>query len=60
MGCEAREIKLVFYMDDGRIVGQYHERLQDALTVTVAVLYRMGLEANHEKTNVIVFTPGFI
>ena len=60
MVCEARERNLVFYMDDGSIVGRDHEWLQDALTVMVAVLYRMGLEDNHEKTNVMVCTPGFI
>ena len=41
--------KLVFYADDRRIAGWDHEWVQDALTVTVAMLGRMGLETNLEK-----------
>ena len=33
MGGRARN--LIFYTDDGRIEGQYHEWVQDALTVLV-------------------------
>ena len=49
MGWEAGENNLVFYADDGRIVGRDHEWVQDALTVTVAMFRRMGLETNLEK-----------
>ena len=37
MGWAAGERNLVFYADDGSIAGQYHEWLQDTLTVTVAM-----------------------
>ena len=60
MGCAAGERILVFYADDGRIVGRYHEWIQDALTVTVVMFSRMGLDANLKKTKVMVCTPGFI
>ena len=43
------ERNFVFYTDDRRIVGWDHEWVQDALTVTVAMLGRMGLETNLEK-----------
>ena len=60
MGWAAGERNLVFYVDDGRIVGQYHEWVQDALTMTVAMFLRMGLETNLEKTKAMVCTPGLI
>ena len=56
----AGEIYLVFYVYEGRIAGQYHEWVQDALTVKVAMFRRMGLETNLEKTKSVVCTPGFI
>ena len=50
---EAVERNLVFYMDDGRIVGRDHIWVQDiwvqdGLMVTVAMLRRLGLETNIE------------
>ena len=47
-------------MEDGRIAGRDHEWVQNALTVTVAMFRRMGLETNLEKTKLMVCTPGFI
>ena len=54
------EIKLVFYGYDGEIFGRYHEWVQDALAVTVAMFRGMGLETNLKKTKAMVCTPGFI
>ena len=45
----AGEINIVFYADDERIAGQDHEWVQDALTATVSMFRRMGLETNPEK-----------
>ena len=50
----------VFYAYYGRIAGRDHEWVQDALTVTVAMLRRMGIGANLNKTKAMVCTPGFI
>ena len=38
-------------------MGQEHGWVQDALAVTVAMLCRIGLEANLDKTKAIVCTP---
>ena len=51
---------LVFYVNNGRIAGQYHKWVEDELTVTVAVFHRMGLNTNLEKTKSIVFTACFV
>ena len=48
-----------FYGDDGRIAGQDHIWVQDALTVTVAMFKRVGLETNLEKMKSMVCTPGY-
>ena len=56
----AGERNLIFYAVNGRIVGWYHEWLQDSLTGTVAVVCRLGLETNLKKTNFMVCMPGFI
>ena len=60
MGYAAGERKLFFYADGGRIVGREHGWVHDALAVTVAMLCRIGLEANLEKTKAMVCTPKFI
>ena len=60
MELAAGERNLVFYADDVRIVGQAHEWVHGALEVTVAMLCRMGLEDNLEKTKAMVCTPRFI
>ena len=60
MGWAAGERNLVFYADDGRILGQDHEWVQDALSITVAMFCRMGLETNLENTKAMVCTPGFV
>ena len=39
----AGERNLIFYADDGRIAGQDHVWVQDALPVTVEMFCRMGL-----------------
>ena len=56
----AGERNLVFYADDGRVVGQDHEWVQDALMVTVAMFRMMGLETNLDKTNSMVCTSRFV
>ena len=60
MGWEAWAMNLVFYVDDGRIEGRDHEWVQDALTVMVAMFWRMGLGAKLYRTKVMMCTPGFI
>ena len=60
MGWADGERNLIFYADNGRIVGQDHEWVQDALSVTVAMFHRMGLETNLEKIKSMVCTTGFI
>ena len=40
---------LFFYVDDGRIAGRDHEWVQDALAVTVAMFWQMGIDKNLEK-----------
>ena len=40
------ERNLIFYANKGRIAGQDHMWVQDALSVTVAMFCRMGLETN--------------
>ena len=56
----AGEGNLVLYVGDVRISGWDHECVQDSLMVTVEMLHRMGIETNLDKTNFMVFTPGFI
>ena len=60
LGWAAGKRNLVFYADYGRIAGRYHKWVQDALTVTVVMFYRMVLETNLENTKSMVYTPGFI
>ena len=59
MGWEAGEMN-IFNADYGMIARRYHEWVQDALTVTVAMFYFMGLEMNLDKTKAMVCTPGII
>ena len=56
----AGEQNLIFYADNGRILGREHMWVQDALSLAVAMFHRMELETNLEKTNNMVWTPGFI
>ena len=56
----AGERNLVFYANDGRIVRQDHEWVQDELMVTVAMFCRMGLETNLDKTNSMVCTSRLV
>ena len=51
---------LVFYADDIRIAGQYHDWVHDALAVTAAMFCKMRLEANLEKTKAMVCTRRLI
>ena len=60
MGWEVGAMNLVFYEDCGRIAGRNHEWVHDALTVTVAMFWHMGLDTNLDKTKAMVCTPGFI
>ena len=60
MGWSVGESNIIFYADYGRISGQDHEWVQDALLVMVATFQRMGLETNLENSKTMVCTPGFI
>ena len=60
MGWVDGERNIVFYADDGRIAGKDPEWVQDALKVKVAMFRRMGLDANLEKTKLMVCTPRLI
>ena len=46
MGWAAGECNLIFYADDRKIGGRDHIWVQYALTVSVAMLRRLGLETN--------------
>ena len=60
LGWAVSERNLIFYADDGRIAGRDHMWVQDALSVTVEMFRRVGLEKNLENTKTMVCTPGFI
>ena len=59
-GWEEGARNIVFYADDERIVVRHHERVQDALTVTIAMFWRMGIDTNLDKTKEMVCTSKFI
>ena len=46
LGWAAGERNMIFYAGNGRIAGKDHKWVQDALTVTVAMFRRMGLDTN--------------
>ena len=50
VGWAAGERNLIFYADDGRIGGRDHIWVKDALTVSVVMFRRMGLDMNLDKT----------
>ena len=50
----------VFYTGDGWIAGKEHIWVQDALTLTVEMLLRVGLNTNLEKTKALVCNPGYM
>ena len=54
MGWVTGEFNLVFYADDVRILGRDNIWVQDALTVTVAMFRKVGLETNLEKMKALV------
>ena len=58
MGVGARNI--VFYVDEGRIAGRYHKWVQDAMTVTVAMFRRMGIEKTLTKPRLWCAPSGLI
>ena len=60
MGWAAVDCNLIFYADDRIISGRDHIWVQYALTVSLAMFQRMGLETNLEKTQSLVCTPGYI
>ena len=60
MGRAAGDRNLIFYTDDRSIGGRDHIWFQDALTVSVAMFQRMGMETNLENTRALVCTPGYI
>ena len=53
LGWAAGEWDLIFYANDGRISGQYHKGVQDAL-FPVTMFCRMRLEKNLENTKTMV------
>ena len=57
---EGGERNVIFYADNGRIVGRYHKWFQDVLSVVVEIFWRMALERNIDKSNTMVCTSGFI
>ena len=54
LGWAVGEGNVIFYADDGRIAGQDQEWVQDALSVSVKMFQKMGLEANLEKYKTMV------
>ena len=58
MGWAAEERNLVFYDNKRWIQVREQIRVQDALTVTLVMFRRVGLEINLEKTKALVCTPG--
>ena len=56
LGWAAGERKVILYAGDGRIAGRDHKWVQDALSVTVEMLQRMGLETNIKKSKTMVCT----
>ena len=50
----------MFYTNNGRVVGRYHEWVQDNFTVAVAMFQKMGLKTNFNNTKSMVCTPKFI
>ena len=51
---------LVFYNNGGRIVGRYHEWVQDAFTVIIEMLHRVIINTNLDNTSYMFCTPVFI
>ena len=60
MGWEEGERNLVFYADGGCISGRDHIGAQEALTETLAMCRRVGIETNLENNNALIYTPGYI
>ena len=60
MGWAAGKQNLIFYADNGSIVGKNKIWVQEALTVSVSMFLRMGLEKNQEKTKKLVWTLRYI
>ena len=60
LGWEAGKQEIMFYADDGHIVGQTHNWVQNKLPALVPMFERASLYKNLGNTNVMVCTPGFI
>ena len=60
LGWATVESNLIFYAKDSMISGWDNELVQDAISVTVEIFRRMGLEKSFNKTKAMVCTPGFI
>ena len=54
MGWASGERNIVSYANDVRIAGRYHEWVQDAVTVTVPVFRRIGLDTNLKNTKAVL------
>ena len=60
LGWAAGERNFILYTNNDRISVWDHEWVQDALSVTVLMFRRMGLETNQEKSNTMICMPGCI
>ena len=60
LGWAAVERNTIFYADNGRIAMWYHEWSQDALSETMGISQRIGLETNLNKSKTMVCMPGYI
>ena len=54
------EKNICFYADDGQIAGRDLIWVQEALTTTVRIFERVGLQKELDKTKAMICTPGFI
>ena len=50
----------MFYSDNGRIDRRDHKWVHNTLTVKVAMICKVGLDTNLEKTKYIICMTGFI
>ena len=60
MGWATGEQNLIFYADYRGVGGRDHIWIKYALTVSVEIFLRVGLETNLEKIKALVCTPGYI
>ena len=56
----AREQDVLFYYNDGRIVGRNPIWVQGTFMARIQMFYQLGIYTNLCKTNSMTCTPGFI